>query len=54
MTLPAIAIASAAAVIVVVVAVLVVRKAPDWSEPWTPPLTGEQREANAERIRRSR
>jgi hypothetical protein len=54
MTLPAIAIASAAAVLIVVVAVRAVRGALDADKVWTPPLTDEQREANAERIWRSR
>jgi hypothetical protein len=54
MTLPAIAIASAAAVLLVVVAVRAVRGALDADEPWTPPLTDAEREANAERIWRSR
>jgi hypothetical protein len=54
MTPAAIAIVSAAAVLLVVVAVRAVRNALDADEPWTPPLTDEQREANAERIWRSR
>ena len=54
MTLSAIAIASAAAVVLVVVAVRAVRNALDADEPWTPPLTDEQREANADRTWRSR
>jgi hypothetical protein len=36
------------------VAVRAVRNAPDLSERWKPPLTDEQREANADRIWRSR
>jgi hypothetical protein len=54
MTPTGIAIASAAAVLIVVVAVRAVRNALDADEPWTPPLTDEQREANADRIWRSR
>jgi hypothetical protein len=54
MTPAAIAIASAATLVIVVVAVHAVRNALDADKVWPPPLTDEQREANAERIWRSR